>query len=40
MIVDPLADVMAALDLEDKAADYVRFYKRLIEPLRTPVRPW
>ena len=25
---------MAALDLEDKAADYVRFYKRLVQPLR------
>ena len=35
VIVDPLGDVMAALNLEDKADHYVRFYKRLVEPLRT-----
>ena len=34
VIIDPLGDVMATLSLEDKAADYLRFYKRVIEPLR------
>jgi hypothetical protein len=35
LIVDPLGDVLEALDLEDKASDYRKFYRRLIEPLRS-----
>ena len=34
IIVDPLGDVLEALELEDKNSNYRRFYMRAIEPLR------